>query len=121
MPLPDGSNIAVQRTRSSDIAFFVDRVGWSADASQPSSPHQGGRPADRVGRDDDADLWEHQDIQPPETENRTEIREAPEDMTIFWVECDAHGDRYKAWRDFSREVTFENYKHCEKQGGDDLD
>ena len=54
----------------------------------------------------------------------------------LWVEYDAHGDRHKAWRDFTREATFEiskdwpfddgrsallyMVKHFEKHGGDGL-
>ena len=54
----------------------------------------------------------------------------------LWIEYDARGDRHKAWRDFTREATFEIYKgwpfddgrsallymikHFEKHGGDGL-
>ena len=32
------------------------------------------------------------------------------DLQTLWIEYDAHGDRHKAWRDFTREATFEIYK-----------
>ena len=36
------------------------------------------------------------------------VREPPDDdLRTLWVEYDAHGDRHKAWRDFTREATFE--------------
>ena len=44
------------------------------------------------------------------SEERAEIREALEDMRTLWADHGTHGDRHKAWRDFSREVTFETYK-----------
>ena len=46
-------------------------------------------------------------IQSPTDEENLVVREAPDDLRTLWVEYDAHGDRHKAWRGFTREATFE--------------
>ena len=63
-------------------------------------------------------------------------KKPPDDLRTLWVEYDAHGDRHKAWRDLTREATFEiskdlpfdegrsallyMVKHFEKHCGDGL-
>ena len=89
-----------------------------------------------VGQDEKADktnLRNRLSIQFSTDEDNPVVQEPPDNL---WVEYDAHGDRHKAWRDFTREATFEiskdwpfddgrsallyMVKHFEKHGGDGL-
>ena len=63
-------------------------------------------------------------------------RNPPDDLQTLWIVYVAHGDRHKAWPDFTREATLEVFqdwplddgrsallymvKHFEKHGGDGL-
>ena len=138
MPLPGGDYVAVQRVPSSDLAMFVNR------AVEGMLPSPGDLRNIRdetfpVGQDesvDKANLRNRLSIQSPADEGNPGVRELPDDLRTLWIEYDAHGDRHKAWRDFTREATFEiskdwpfddgrsallyMVKHFEKRGGDGL-
>ena len=45
-------------------------------------------------------------LRPPTDEEHLGTREPPDDLWTLWIEYNAHGDLYKAWRNFTREATF---------------
>ena len=136
MSLPGGDCVAVQRIPSSDLAMFVN----SAVDFMLLSPGDLRNIRDEtfpVSRDesgDNANLSNRLSIQPPTDEENPGAMEPPDDLRTLSIEYDAHGDRHKAWLDFTREATFEickdwpfddgrsaplyMVKHFEKHGGD---
>ena len=129
------SYVAVQRIPSSDL---VDRA-FDGMSPQPGDLWNSRDETFAVSRDesgDKANLRDRLSIQPPADEEHPGTREPPDDLRTLCIEYYAHGDRHNAWRDFTREATFEIYKdwpvddgrsallhmvkHFEKHGGDGL-
>ena len=67
-------------------------------------------PASQDESGDKANLRDRLSIRSPTDEENLGAREPPDDLLTLWIEYDAHGDRHKAWRDFTREATFEIHK-----------
>ena len=106
MLLLGGGFVARQRIPSSDLATFVDRAvgGMLPSSGDLWNIRDETYPVNRGGGGDKANLRDRLSIRPPTDEEHPGIREPPNLQTL-WIECDAHGDRHKAWRDFTREAT----------------
>ena len=138
MPLPSGGYAAVQRIPSSELATFVERA---VDSILPPSGNLRSirNRTSFVTRDETNEknnLSDRLSIRPPPDDEEAETKEFPDDLKTLWIEYDAHGDRYKPWRDFTREPMLKStrtglsmmvdlryctcVKHFEKHGGDGL-
>ena len=108
MLLPGGGCVAVQRIPSSDLAVFVNRAvdGMLPSPADLRNIRDETFPVSRDESGDKANLRDRSSIQPP-TDEENSTREPPDDLRTLWIEYDAHGDRHRAWRDFTRETTFE--------------
>ena len=135
--MPGGGYVAVQRIPSSDLATYVDRTvdGMLLSPGDLRNIRDETFLVSRDESSDKANVRDRLSIQPP-TDEEHPAREPPDGLRTLWIEHDAHGDRHKAWRDFTREATFEIYKdwpfddgrsallfmikHFQKHGGDGL-
>ena len=134
MPLPGGGNVAVQRIHSSNLAISVNRVvdGLLPLPGDLRNTSDGTFPVSQDKNDDKASLRDCLTIRSLTGEENLDARETPDDLRSSLTECDAHGERYKAWRDLTREADFQIYKdwpsdddkssllyvvrHCKKHG-----
>ena len=102
MPLPGGDYVAVQRIPSSDLAMLVNRA---VDGMLPSpcdlrNIRDETFPVSQDESDDKANLRNRLSIQSPTDEENPGAKEPP--VYLRRIEYDAHGDRHKAWLDFTR-------------------
>ena len=110
--LSDGDYVAVQIIPSSDLPMFVNRA---VDGMSPSPGDFRNIRGDTslVCQDEKADktnLRNRLSVQSAIDEDNPFVKEPPDFLRTLWVECDAHGDRHKAWREFTHEATFETSK-----------
>ena len=66
--------------------------------------------ANRDETNEKNNLRDRLSIRPPPDDEELETKEFPDDLRNYWIEYDVDSDRYKPWRDFAREATFEVYK-----------
>ena len=64
-------------------------------------------PVNRDKSGDKANLRDRLSIQPPTEKKHPATGEPPDELRTLWILYDAHGDRHKVWRDFTREATVE--------------
>ena len=112
MSLPGGDFVAVQRISSSDLATHVDRAvdGMLSSLTDIRNTREDTFHVSRDENDDKSNLRDRLSIRPQDDEETLGNRKPPDDARTVWIEYDAHGDRHNAWRDFTREATFEVYK-----------
>ena len=101
----------MQRIPSSDLAIIVNTVdGMLPSPGDLRNIRDETFPVSQDESGDKANLRNRLSIQSPTDEENPGAREPPDDLRTLLIGCDAHGDRHKAWLDFTREATFQIYK-----------
>ena len=108
VPLLGGGHVAVQRIHSWDLATFVDRAvdGMLPALGDLRNIRGETCPVSRDENGDKTNLRDPLSIRPPTDKEHLGTREPPDDLRALWIEYDAHGDLYKALRDFTRDGNF---------------